>query len=539
MSADVIVVGGGPVGLLTAALLDAAGAGVEVYERSREFDRHTKGITVHPRTLEVLTTLEGGDGRRLGDVLVARGMRVRSAHYAALPARLDYSGLDTPFPFVLMVPQWQTREMLAEYLRERGVRVHYGVEVTDVAQSGEEVRIRAGDAPRTARYLVGADGARSIVRAAAGIDFPGSTPTMTGFVADVEATDPLDGVEYFWNDAGYVGYMRLGETSVRLFGAESADTGLTSQEVRRRQAEPFTLADLRTALTRICGRDFGVHSPSWLSRTGNSGRYAERYRAGRILLAGDAAHIHMPAAGQGLNVGLQDAANLAWKLAAEVHGWAPEALVTGEFGYDSERRPVADRLIADTLAQDALFHTFGRAAAALRATFSRFIERGGEVAAELTGWVSGLGVGYPCPAGAHPLVGTRAPDLALTSGSLMRALRADRFLLVDLTGDRAAGSALAHLGGARTQVVTARPVDAQDAVRGAAWHGVRAALIRPDGHVAHVSASAGRLSATGAEAEAETEAEAEAVDGAEARALAGAVAAWTGPDRRTAPSGDL
>ncbi|MGN5376651.1 FAD-dependent monooxygenase [Streptomyces lasalocidi] len=305
--------------------------------------------------------------------------------------------------------------------------------------------------------------------------------------------------------------------------------------MRRRQAEPFTLAELSTALTRICGRDFGVHSPSWLSRSGNSSRHAERYRAGRILLADDAAHIHMPAAYQGLNVGLQDAANLAWKLAAEVHGWAPEALVTGEFGYDSERRPVADRLIADTLAQDALFNTFGRAAAALRATFSRFIERGGEVAAELTGWVSGLGVGYPRPAGAHPLVGTRVPDLTLTSGSLLRTLRADRFLLVDLTGDRGAGAALAGLGGARTQVVTARPVDAQDAVRGAAWHGVRAALIRPDGHVAHVTTSAGRLSETGAE----TGAEVDAVGGGEVRALAGAVAAWTEPDRRTAPSGDL
>lgn len=512
MTADVIVVGGGPVGLLTAALLDVAGVDVEVYEHNREFDRHSKGIAMHPRTLEVLTMVDVGDGRRISDVLMEQGMRVKAAHYAALPARLDYSGLDTPFPFGLMVPQWRTREMLAEYLRGRGVPVHHGVEVTEVEQTGKEVRIRAGDVHRTARYLVGADGARSTVRTAAGIDFPGSDPTMVGFVADVEATAPMEGIEYFWNGAGYVGYMRRGETSIRVFGAESTDIGLTSQQVRRRQAEPFTLAELRTALTRICGRDFGVHSPSWLSRAANSSRHAERYRAGRILLAGDAAHIHMPAAGQGLNVGLQDANNLAWKLAAEVGGWAPDRLITGKSSYDEERRRVAEHLIVDTLAQDALFHTSGRAGAALREMFSRFIERRGEVAAELTGWVSGLGVSYPRPADAHPLVGTRVPDLALApGGSMMRSLRPDRFLLADFTGDHAEKSALAGLGTARVEVVATSRVGRRDA----AWQNVRAALIRPDGHVAHATESGDSL----------CEEFAEVID------------AWTGPSRRSVPTG--
>lgn len=493
MTVEVAVVGGGPVGLFTAALLDSAGIGVEVYERGREFERHSKGATLHPRTLEVLTALDVGGGRRLSDVLVAQGIRSAKAHFAALPAKLDYSGMDTPFPFGLLIPQWQTREALAEHLRDRAVPLHRGVEVTAVEQTEDEVRFLAGGTLRTAQYLVGADGARSVVRTAAGIDFPGGSPTVLGFVADVPATDPLVGSEYFWNDAGYAGVVRLDETSIRVFGTESADTGLTPEEVRRRRAEPFTVAELSAALIRICGRDFGVHSPSWLSRVTNSSRHAERFRAGRVFLVGDAAHIHLPAAAQGLNVGLQDAANLAWKLAAEVRGWAPGKVVTGEFSYDTERRPVAERLLSDTLAQDALFHSFGRAGAELRAMISGFIERGGEVAAELSGWVSGLGVGYPRPAGAHPLVGTRAPDLLLSTDSLMRTLRTDRFLLLDFTGDHTGRSPLARLGTSRVNVATARPVDRSDAARGTAWHGVRAALVRPDGYVAYASESHDRM----------------------------------------------
>ncbi|WP_255826125.1 FAD-dependent monooxygenase [Amycolatopsis sp. GM8] len=239
MTADVIVVGGGPVGLLTAGLLDAAGTGVEVFERNREFDRYSKGIHLHPRSLEVLTLLETGDGRRLSDILVAQGMRVPSAHFAALEAKLAYGELDTPFPFGLMVPQWKTREVLAEYLRERGVPVHYGVEITEIGQTEDEVTVRAGAGLHTARYLVGADGARSLVRTAAGIPFPGSDPTMVSFVADVPAAEPVDGLRYFWSDAGYTGVMPLGENGIRVFGAEASDTGLTPGEVRRRQRQPL------------------------------------------------------------------------------------------------------------------------------------------------------------------------------------------------------------------------------------------------------------------------------------------------------------
>ncbi|MFD8364719.1 FAD-dependent monooxygenase [Streptomyces hygroscopicus] len=509
MAVDVIVAGGGPVGLMTAALLDAAGISVEVYERNTEPSRQSRGSTVHPRTLEVLTMLDAGDGRRISDVLVAQGKRVRQAHFATLRAKLDYHDLDTPFPFVLMLPQWRTEHALAEYLRTRAVPVHYGADVTDVEQSADEVRIRAAGMSRTARYLVGADGAHSMVRKAASIGFTGDLPTMVGFVADVRLAEHVPGAQYFWNhEAGHASVVPLAEDMTRVFGVEAADTGLTADQVRRRQAEPLTLAELSRVLRAVCGTDFGVHSPSWLSRVSNTTRHAERYRTGRILLVGDAAHVHLPAGGQGLNVGLQDATNLAWKLAAEVHGWAPERLITGEAGYDRERRPVAEGLVASTQAQDALMHNFSRAGAALREMFCGFIERRGEVAAELSAWMSGLGVGYPRPDGAHPLVGAKAPDLALAegNGTLLRALRPDRFLLLGFTGD----ADLAGLGSARVQVTTAHR---HTSGRDRAWETVRAALIRPDGHVAYATESG---------------------DG-----LAEAIAEWTRPDHQPTPARGL
>jgi 2-polyprenyl-6-methoxyphenol hydroxylase-like FAD-dependent oxidoreductase len=490
---DVIVVGGGPVGLMTAALLDAAGIRVEVHERTGEPVRQSRGSAMHPRTLEVLAMLDFGDGRRLSDVLLAEGQQVPRTHYATLPDLLDYRGLDTPFPFVLLISQWRTQQILSDLLRARAVPVHYGAEVTEVVQSADEVRVRVGDTWRRAQYVVGADGAHSAVRKAAGIDFIGTAPDKVGFVADVRLAEPVDQAVHHWNpDAGYASLVPLTPTVTRVFGVNAADAGLTGEEVRRRQAVPLTLPELAESLTAICGRDFGVHSPSWLSKASNTGRHAVTYRAGRVLLAGDAGHVHLPAGGQGLNVGLQDATNLAWKLAAEVRGWAPARLITGEAGYEAERLPVAEQLVANTQAQDVLMHAFSPGGAALRDLFSGFIAQGGEVARHLAGVLSGLAVAYPRPDGAHELVGTRAPDLALTSGTLQRALRPDRFLLVDFTPD----ASLAGLASAHVEVRTApRPTDP----RRAEWKGVQVALIRPDGHVAHAASSpAGLTEAIGA-----------------------------------------
>lgn len=501
---DVIVSGGGPVGLMTAALLHAAGVRVEVYERNSQPSQRSRGTTMHPRTLEVLTTLRNADGQRVSDVLLAQGKPVPSTHYATLPNLVDYRGLDTPYPFVLMLPQWCTEHALADHLRSRGVAVHYGAEVTEIEQSADGVRVRANDNWHTARYVIGADGAHSVVRHAAGIDFPGTAPDMMGFVADVRLPEPVQRAQHHWNAAaGNASVVPLTDTITRIFGVQAADTGLTPEQARRRQAEPLTLDELRAALIRICGTDFDVLDATWLSRSGNSSRHVTHYRAGRVLLTGDAAHVHLPAGGQGLNVGLQDATNLAWKLAAEVHGWAPDRLITGADSYDAERRPVAEKLVASTRAQDALMHTFSPAGQALRDLFGDLIARGGEVTEELAGGLSGLALAYPRPADAHPLVGTRAPDLPLATGTLLRAVRPDRFLLLDLTADHA----LAGFGSSRVDVHPApRPTDP----RRAAWSGVQAALIRPDGYLAHATESVTTPAA--------------------AAALRAAIAAWTESD---------
>ncbi|MGW8375013.1 FAD-dependent monooxygenase [Streptomyces sp. ODS28] len=494
MSTDVIVAGGGPVGLLTAALLDEAGVGVRVFEREAGPSEHPKAVAMHPRTLEVLTALETG-GRRLSDLLVERGRPAPRAHFAALPEMLDYTGLETPYPFLLMVPQTRTERMLAGHLRERGVPVHYGHPVTGAEQDETAVRVRAGDGTYEARYLVGADGAHSVVRRLAGIGFPGTSPSLTGFVADVELDGPVDEPAHNWHrDTGSLSILPLPDGQHRLFGTLPPDTGLTPHQVQARREELGSLSveGLRAMLRGIIGTDLGVRRTSWLSNATDSTRNAERYRAGRILIAGDAAHIHLPAGGQGLNVGLQDAANLAWKLAAEHQGWAPSWLVEGPYDYDSERRPVSARLTANTLAQGVLMHTFTPGGEALRGLFSDLIGRDGDTAQELKGWLSGLDLAYPAPDGAHPLTGTRAPDLVLTGApsagasvagapvsgpsgsSLMRALRQDAFVLADFTSE----GRYAHLAGRRVGV--------RSAVRPGvgAWASPDAVLIRPDGYVA-------------------------------------------------------
>ena len=474
MDAEVIVAGAGPVGMLAASLLDRAGVRVEVYEREGEPTEQSRATTMHPRTLEVLTSLPTADGGTVADRLVELGRPVSHAHFAALPKTLDYSGLDTPYPFVLMIPQARTEEMLARQLAEQGAIVRRGIGVRGLEQREDHVRVSLSDGTtRTAAYLVGADGAHSTVRQAAGFGFPGTDPDEIGYLGDVLFDEPPAKPVYgFRVGVGSAVVMNLGNGVHRVFGTEAGDTGLTPVRARQRQAERLDIEEVRRMLIAVHGTDFGMRDSIWLTRSGNSTRHADTYRRGRVLLAGDAAHVHLPAGGQGLNVGLQDAANLAWKLVAELAGRAPRHVVEGAASYDNERRRVGELLTANTRAQNVLMSTFTEAGAALRDMVSGFIAQRGEVADELAGWLSGLAVRYE-PDSTDPLVGLRAPDFATSAGSLLHVLSPNRFVVLDCTGH----AEFASLAGDHVAVLTAT-ASRRD------WAEVKGALIRPDGYVA-------------------------------------------------------
>ncbi|WP_063695843.1 FAD-dependent monooxygenase [Amycolatopsis orientalis] len=465
MDIEVAVIGAGPVGMAAAAFLHQAGVAVRLFEANPDRAGQSRATTIHPRTLELLDSLPGERGS-LAARLVAAGNRVPAAHFAALPNRLDYTGLDTSFPFVLVLPQPETERLLAAHLAEQGVGIETGWKLADLAQDEQGVTIvsETGDT-RRAGYVVGADGAHSATRHALGLAFPGTPASTVGFLADVRLERPPAHPHHWDSERGSYSAIPLPGGIFRIFGHEPGDTGLTPEEAARRQAQIPDEAEIRATLKRLADDDLGLAEVLWSSRTGDTTRHVERYRAGRVFLAGDAAHVHLPAGGQGLNVGVQDAANLAWKLAAEVRGRAPRRIIDGPRSYDAERRPIAARLAANTLAQSALMVTFTPGGKALRDLMSHLIGRNGDTADELRGWLSGLDVSYAEDGG---LAGRRVPNLPLADGrTLHRALRHDRFTLV------AFGT-------------TAVPSRA-DVVRSTRdWHGLAAVLVRPDGYAAEV-----------------------------------------------------
>jgi 2-polyprenyl-6-methoxyphenol hydroxylase-like FAD-dependent oxidoreductase len=269
---DVIAAGGGLVGLMTAALLDVAGVRVEVYERGSKARPAVPGTAMHPRALEVLTMIGAGDGRRISDVLLAQGRRVPDTHRAGMPDLLDYRGLDTSFPFTLTLPQWGTEHALAVYLDARGVWVRHGAEVTAAGQSTDEARVQVSGAWHTARYLVGTDGAHSMVRKAAGIGFHGGVPDQVGWVGDVKLAGPVEHARHHWHqEPGHANVVPLGGCAARVYGTHAGDSQLAAGQARRQKA-PFSLAGLSATLTAISGIGFDAHSPSWLARSSNTGQ---------------------------------------------------------------------------------------------------------------------------------------------------------------------------------------------------------------------------------------------------------------------------
>ncbi|MGW7274514.1 FAD-dependent monooxygenase [Streptomyces sp. NPDC054864] len=448
---DVVVVGAGPVGLWLAGELRLGGASVTVVEPRPVPDPHSKALTIHPRTLEVL------ESRGLADAFVAEGVPIPDGHFAGLETRLDFRVLDTPFPFTLALPQRRTEELFECRARELGAVIRRGHRVTALHEQGV---VLDGSEILRARYVVGCDGAGSTVRQAAGIGFPGTDATAWGWLGDVVLNSPPSG------GFAAVTHARGGLMVVPMPGGVHRIVGSDRDSVQEGRPGELTLPELRARVAAMAGSDFGMRDPLWLSRFGNASRQASAYRRGRVLLAGDAAHMHFPAGGVGLNVGVQDAMNLGWKLAAVVTGRAGQDLLDT---YETERRPVGADLLVHTQAQTALMTAYSADGQALRGVLSGLIATVPELSRQLAERLSGLDVDYG--------TGRRAPDLRFADGSrLFELLRGGRHVLLDI-----AGGAAGHDVPGDAVRVTAELAEAEDR---ADWSTIRAALIRPDGHLA-------------------------------------------------------
>jgi 2-polyprenyl-6-methoxyphenol hydroxylase-like FAD-dependent oxidoreductase len=389
---------------------------------------------------------------------------------------------------VLFMPQVRTEELLEEHARAVGVPVLRGVEVTSVTVQPDGVRVgaRGTGGPREFRasWLAGCDGRRSIVRDAAGIGYHGTEDTITCVIGDVHvADDDVPPAMTLPSEGGSFYGVRLDETHHRLIGIEHA-TMTTPRDA------PLEFEEYRATIERLAGRDFGMYDPDMLTRVGSSTFQADRYREGRIVLAGDAAHVHFPMGGQGLNLGLQDAMNLGWKLAAVARSTAPPELLDS---YGGERAPVGRAVIEDTLAQTAIVAAQGREGQALRGMLTSALTASHELNARLAVAASGVDVAYPAGAGDHPLTGRRVPNLKVEDGSdLFGRLAAGRFVLVGVSPDDLA----AHLEPGLRPAVTATA--AGFAAGRAPWDRLSAALVRPDGHLAWaVDHQAGSTEAAG------------------------------------------
>ncbi len=506
--ADVIVIGAGPVGLWLAAELRLGGADVIVLEKRDQRSAHSRAFTLHARTLEVFAS------RGLADRWLARGQRIPTAHYAMLASRLDLSVLDSDFPFVLFMPQVRTEELLEEHARAVGVPVLRGVEVTSVTVQPDGVRVgaRGTGGPREFRasWLAGCDGRRSIVRDAAGIGYHGTEDTITCVIGDVHvADDDVPPAMTLPSEGGSFYGVRLDETRHRLIGIEHA-TMTTPRDA------PLEFEEYRATIERLAGRDFGMYDPDMLTRVGSSTFQADRYREGRIVLAGDAAHVHFPMGGQGLNLGLQDAMNLGWKLAAVARSTAPPELLDS---YGGERAPVGRAVIEDTLAQTAIVAAQGREGQALRGMLTSALTASHELNARLAVAASGVDAAYPAGPGDHPLTGRRVPNLKVEDGSdLFGRLTAGRFVLVGVSP----GDLAEHLDPDARAAVSATA--AGFAAGRAPWDRLAAALVRPDGHLAWAADhQTGATEASGALRALGSDGVAAAAGAVEARAAAGAV----------------
>ncbi|WP_394889224.1 FAD-dependent monooxygenase [Mesorhizobium sp. AaZ16] len=493
----VAIAGGGPTGLMLAGELALAGVDVAIVERraSNELVGSRSG-GLHSRTIEIF------DQRGIADRFLAEGQKAQVAGFASV--RLDISDFPTRHPYGLGLWQTHIERILAGWVAELNVPVYRGIEVSGFSQdeTGVDIELSDGRSLR-ADYLVGCDGGRSLIRKAAGIDFPGSNPTTSNLIAEVEMTEtPELGVH-----RTALGTHSFGRTAYQIVDGKIvyADHGpigvlVTEQHVGA-TAEP-TLRDLSDGLIAACGTDYGVHSPTFISRFTDAARQAASYRKGRVLIAGDAAHIHPPDGGQGLQTGVQDAVNLGWKLAEVVKGISPESLLDT---YHIERHSVATRVLRNAMAAVALRREDDRTKA-LRETVTELLGMD-EPRKRFAAMQSGLDIHYDLGEG-HPLLGRRMPDLDLSTATgplrVFTLLHDARPVLLNFGAP--GGFDIAPWAD-RVQLVDAKYVGPWELPALGPITAPTAVLIRPDGYVAWV----GDLTQLG---------------------LAGALTTWFGPPTR-------
>jgi rifampicin monooxygenase len=453
---DVIVAGGGPTGVMLAGELRLHGVHVVVLEKDAEPTKVARSLGLHVRSIEIM------DQRGLLDRFLAHGQKYPLGGYFAginkpLPDRMD-----TAHPYILGIPQIVTDRLLTERATELGAEIRRGCELVGLSQDDHGVTVELADGTRLrSRHLVGCDGGRSTVRKLLGVGFPGESARVEWLTGEMEVAVPLEEVvavvaEVRKTHRGF-GVGPLGDGAYRVV--------VPAAGVAEDPTAPPTLEEVKQQLRMFAGTDFGVHAPRWLSRFGDATRLAERYRVGRVLLAGDAAHVHPPLGGQGLNLGIQDAFNLGWKLAAEVDGWAPEGLLDS---YQTERRPVAAGVLDNTRAQTELL-SLEPGPQAVRRLIAELMDFE-EVNRYLIEKITAIGVRYDAGEG-HGLLGRRLRDVGLKRGRLYELMHGGRGLLLDQTG---------RLSVAGWADRVDHVVDVSEELDGPA------ALLRPDGHVAWV-----------------------------------------------------